>query len=262
MKIDLHIHSHHSYDSLSSLEKIAKTIAQKGLHGFAITDHDTTAGWKEARRAAKKYKLLFVPGEEIKTKKNGRVVGDIIGIFLKKEIKAREPKKVIEEIKKQGGIAIIPHPFHVLTPFRGDIDEKSFKLVTPFRGNIENFKNLVDAIEVFNARVPLKSSDIKALFFARENNISEVAGSDAHYWKDAGDAYTIAQKAKTPEDFKEAILNKKTRASGKKSPLRSLTSPSLARFRINHRAQKTKYLSFEEIKDRIKKYSTKKNNNI
>lgn len=266
MKIDLHIHSKYSYDSFSFPEDIARTAAQKGLDGVAVTDHDTIAGWKAMRKATKKYGLLFVPGQEIKTKRGRKIIGDIVGIFLKKEIKSREPKEVIKEIKAQGGIVIIPHPFHILTPFKGHKTNKnkSFRLVTPFKGDIEDYKNLVDAIEVLNARVPLKSSDRKALNFAEKNNLAMTGGSDAHQWKDVGDAYTIAQKAKTLDDFKKAILNKKTRASGGKSPLRSLASPSLARFRIkleSNKKNRSKYdiqYSLEKIKNGLRKYSKKK----
>lgn len=231
MKIDLHVHTHYSNDSISKIEKIAKTIKEKGLNGFAITDHNTVKGWKEGERIAKKYKLFFIPGEEIKTKKNGKVIGDIIGIFLKKEIKSRKPMSVIKEIKEQGGIAIIPHPFHLLTPFRGQLEKDPDRLVTPFRADIEDYKDVIDAIETFNARVITKLADEKAYIFARKNNIAMVGGSDAHYWKDAGDGYTFAPYVKKLEEFKKAILEKKTRGEGKKTPLRSMTVPAFARIK-------------------------------
>jgi len=231
MKIDLHIHSYHSKDSVSKIEKIAKTIKEKGLDGFSLTDHDTGAGWKEGEIIAKKYGLFFIRGEEIKTKKNGMVIGDIIGIFLKKEIKSREPKAVIKEIKEQGGIAIIPHPFHILTPFKGQLEKESERLITPFTGDLEEYKKIIDAIETFNARVITRLADEKAYIFAKQNKIAMVGGSDAHYWKDAGDGYTFAPYAKNLEDFKKAILEKRTRGEGKKTPLRSMTIPAIARIK-------------------------------
>lgn len=250
MKIDLHLHTYHSNDSISRIEKIAKTIKDKGLNGFAITDHDTVKGWKEGETIAKKYGLFFIPGEEIKTKKNGRVIGDIIGIFLKKEIKSREPKAVIKEIKEQGGIAIIPHPFHILTPFKGQLDKEPDRLITPFRGDIDDYKKIIDAIETFNARVITKLADEKAYIFAKQNKIAMVGGSDAHYWKDAGDGYTFAPYAKNLEDFKKAILEKRTRGEGKKTPLRSMTIPALAR--IKNRKKITPKI-INSIKNGLKK---------
>jgi hypothetical protein len=217
MKIDLHAHSYYSNDGCSPPEKLIKRVAQKGIDGIALTDHNTTAGWNNAKKAAKKYGIFLILGEEIKTRKNGKMVGDILGIFLKKEIKSRDPDEVIKEIKEQNGVTIIPHPFHWFTPFKGDLGK---------------YAKLVDAIEVLNGRLPSKSVDRKALDFAKKNNMSIVGGSDVHYWRDVGDAYTVAKGAKNLEDFKKAILDKKTRTGGKKSHLRSLITPLLAKFNI------------------------------
>ena len=39
--IDLHCHSYFSADGVSSLEDLIASARAKGLHGFAITDHNT-----------------------------------------------------------------------------------------------------------------------------------------------------------------------------------------------------------------------------
>ena len=39
--IDLHTHSFFSGDGVSSPEKLIESARSKGLHGFAITDHNT-----------------------------------------------------------------------------------------------------------------------------------------------------------------------------------------------------------------------------
>ncbi len=217
MKIDLHVHSYYSYDGASSPEKIIKRAKKIGLDGIAITDHNTIGGWKEAEGAAKKYGIFLIKGEEIKTKINGKFFADIIALFIKKEIKSREPKKVIEEIQKQGGLAIMPHPFHWILPFKGDLNK---------------FKNLFNGVEVLNARMPSKKTDKKAFDFAKKNNLAMVGSSDSHWWYNVGDAYTIAPGAKNLEDFKKAILNKKTKAEGKKSGLISIMVCPLAKFKI------------------------------
>ena len=41
LKIDLHSHSHYSGDGVSTLEDMIASAKRKGLHGFAITDHNT-----------------------------------------------------------------------------------------------------------------------------------------------------------------------------------------------------------------------------
>ena len=43
-RYDLHIHSAIS-DGTQSLAELVPLIARAGLAGFALTDHDTTAGW-------------------------------------------------------------------------------------------------------------------------------------------------------------------------------------------------------------------------
>lgn len=67
MKIDLHSHSTHS-DGKETVQQIFQYAAEAGLDALALTDHDTTAGWGEARVEAAKHGITFVPGIEITTK--------------------------------------------------------------------------------------------------------------------------------------------------------------------------------------------------
>jgi predicted metal-dependent phosphoesterase TrpH len=66
MKIDLHSHSTHS-DGKETVQQVFEYAAQAGLSALALTDHDTTAGWDEARIEAKKHGITFVPGIEVTT---------------------------------------------------------------------------------------------------------------------------------------------------------------------------------------------------
>ena len=66
MKIDLHSHSTHS-DGKESVAQIFEYAAKAGISALALTDHDTTAGWDEARIEAKKHGITFVPGIEVTT---------------------------------------------------------------------------------------------------------------------------------------------------------------------------------------------------
>jgi 3',5'-nucleoside bisphosphate phosphatase len=70
MKIDLHSHSTHS-DGKETVQQIFQYAAEAGLDVLALTDHDTTAGWDEARTEAKKHGITFVPGIEVTTKHHG-----------------------------------------------------------------------------------------------------------------------------------------------------------------------------------------------
>jgi len=214
MKIDLHCHSYYSKDGISSPEKLLKTALKKGLDGIALTDHDTTQGWEKVIKFARELNAVLILGQEIKTKKNGKIVGDILGLFLKKEVKNREPLGVIKEIKKQGGIVVIPHPFHFPENFKDDL---------------KKYIDLIDGIEVFNARLPFSFQDKKAFEFAKKYNLSITAGSDAHFHKAIGDAYTIVENAKNLEDFKKAFFERKTKIEGKKSSPLYWVFPTLAK---------------------------------
>lgn len=217
MKIDLHCHSYYSDDGLSSPEKLIKTALEKRLDGIALTDHNTTKGWPEAIEAAKKLNAVLILGQEIKIKKDGKIIGEVLGYFLKEEInpKGKNIEEIIEEIKKQGGIAIIAHPFHFYEGFKDDLSK---------------YKHLIDGIEVFNSRLFFSSGDKKAFEFAKKNNLAMVAGSDAHHYSNVGDAYTFAQ-ASTLEEFKQQILSKKTKIVGKKSPFYSVIFPLIGKLR-------------------------------
>lgn len=70
MKIDLHSHSTHS-DGKESVQQIFQYAAEAGLDVLALTDHDTTAGWAEARIEAAKHGITFVPGIELTTNHHG-----------------------------------------------------------------------------------------------------------------------------------------------------------------------------------------------
>ncbi len=210
MKIDLHCHTLYSYDGASSPERIIKRAIEMGLDGIAITDHENAKGWQEALEMGKKMNFLVVLGEEMKTNK-----GDVLGLFMKEQIDGykKDPRWVMEEIKKQGGLVIIPHPFHGIERFKDDM---------------EKYLDLIDGIEVFNGRKPMSSPDKKAYEFAKKHNLAMTGGSDSHYYKGVGCAYTECE-AKTIEELKKCILQKKTAAEGKKSPFIYIVTPLLAK---------------------------------
>ncbi|EWS80690.1 PHP domain-containing protein [Brachybacterium phenoliresistens] len=63
-RIDLHTHSTYS-DGTSSVLELAQDAAAAGLDVIALTDHDSTAGWEDARRAARETGVTIVPGIEV-----------------------------------------------------------------------------------------------------------------------------------------------------------------------------------------------------
>jgi predicted metal-dependent phosphoesterase TrpH len=66
--VDLHTHSSVSDGTETPTELIA-AAAVAGLGGIALTDHDSTAGWDEARAAALANDVDLIPGMELSTRR-------------------------------------------------------------------------------------------------------------------------------------------------------------------------------------------------
>ena len=97
MKIDCHIHTCHSYDSIMQPAKILMTAKKRGLHGIVVCDHNTIRGGLEAYNLNHDPEFHVIVGAEMATD-----AGDVTGIFLTREIKSRNFTEVALEIKKQG----------------------------------------------------------------------------------------------------------------------------------------------------------------
>ena len=191
-KYDLHIHSKYSFDSWSSPNKILKEAKKKNLDFIAITDHDTIKGGVEANGISKNYNIEVIIGCEVKTD-----IGDIIGLFLTKEIKSNHWLKVIKEIKAQNGLVLFPHPY---------TGHKIIEEVIPH----------VDIIEIFNSR-DNEERNKKAFALAQRYDKSIVVGSDAHFSNHVGFSTNEARGY----NIKDAILSKEKEFSVKYSPIYS-----------------------------------------
>lgn len=204
MKIDLHCHSFYSEDSIASPESLIEAALKKGLDGIALTDHNNTDGWEKAKKAAQKLGAVLISGEEIKIKKNGKTTGEILAYFITQEInpERKTTEEIIAEIHKQNGIAIIAHPYHWRKPFK----------------ELEKYKDIADGIEVFNSRSQSRSGNQKSLYFAQKNALPMTAGSDCHSPHEVGSAY-IETEAKTIEEFRKMLLEKKIKIVGKQNPV-------------------------------------------
>ena len=64
--IDLHAHTVHSDGTETPTELVEAALAA-GLDVVAITDHDSTGGWQEAREASEGTSLTVLPGIELST---------------------------------------------------------------------------------------------------------------------------------------------------------------------------------------------------
>jgi hypothetical protein len=189
--LDLHCHTSFSFDCLASPESQVRAAAARGLTHLAITDHDRIEGALRARDAAPEG-LTVIVGEEIKT-----ADGDLVALFLERAVAPGRPAlETIEEVRAQGGLVGIPHPFD---RYRGSM------LKDP---RLEAIGAVVDWVEAHNARVVGGSGNEQAAAFARTLNLPGVAVSDAHSTLEVGVASTIVEvDPSTPDGLLAALAD-------------------------------------------------------
>lgn len=178
-KLDLHVHSQFSADSVADPEMILASAKEKGLDGIAITDHNTSecVDYYMERGLIRADGqpvdgFLIIPGQEITTSE-GHLLA--LGIHLP-YLKGISPAEAIEIIHRKGGIAVPPHPYD---QFRAGIREKVLDSLP------------IDAIEVFNAASTFRRYNRLALEYAVRRTLPMTAASDAHHPSAVGTAFTI-----------------------------------------------------------------------
>ncbi len=190
MKYDLHIHTHYSACSILKPKAILKIAKKVGLDGIAVVDHNTVKGGVEVSKANKDRDFKVIPGIEVSTDR-----GHVLGLYVNKEIKSREFFSVADEIKKEGGIVILAHPFRLMPHLRSKVK------------GIELGKYL-DAIECYNARTSYFGNR-NAIKLAKKHDIAKTAGSDAHFSFEIGRCITLFNN-----NLVRAIKEKKTKVGG------------------------------------------------
>ncbi|NYT09403.1 MAG: PHP domain-containing protein, partial [Methanosarcinales archaeon] len=111
--------------------------------------------------------------------------------------RGRSPEETADLAREQGGIAIVPHPYH---PFRHAI------------GRIPD----CDAVEVYNSKHLFGIANARARMGARHRHLPMVAGSDSHFAATVGLGVTEIQ-ASDAEEAVAAIREGRTRVLGKRT---------------------------------------------
>jgi len=178
-KIDLHTHSFYSGDGVSSPEDNIASAREKGLHGIAITDHNTcdcvsymieSGLMREDGKPVDGF--LIIPGVEVTTAEGHLLC---IGATLP-YLKGKPALEVCEIIHERGGLAIPPHPYDL---FRAGIRFPVLETLP------------IDALEVFNAATTFRRYNRYAFKYAQARGLPMTASSDAHHSDAVGTAYTI-----------------------------------------------------------------------
>jgi predicted metal-dependent phosphoesterase TrpH/glycosyltransferase involved in cell wall biosynthesis len=183
--VDLHMHTDHSNDCVTPVEVLLATAREKGLGAIAVTDHNEISGALEARAKAAEFGVKVIVGEEVKTLDQG----EVIGLFIEEKIpRGMTLEETIAEIRRQGGIVYVPHPFDRLHS-------------VPDYEHLLRVVDDVDAIEVFNPRIAIPAWNEEAVRFAGKYRIPGGAGSDAHVAQGLGAVRIRMRDFDGPEEF-------------------------------------------------------------
>ncbi len=185
--VDLHMHTDHSYDCATPVEVLLAEARARGLGAIAVTDHNEVSGALAAREQADGIGVIV--GEEVKTADQG----EVIGLFIEEKIpKGLTLQETIAEIRRQGGIVYVPHPFDRLHS-------------VPDYEHLLDVLDDVDAIEVFNPRVAISEFNDEAARFAAKYRIPAGAGSDAHVPQGLGSVRIRMREFHGPDEFLESL---------------------------------------------------------
>jgi glycosyltransferase involved in cell wall biosynthesis len=187
--VDLHMHTDHSPDCATPVEVLLDTARQQGLGAIAVTDHNEVSGAFEAAEKAERYGVKVIVGEEVKTASQG----EVIGLFLKEKIpRGLSLAETVAEIKRQGGVVYVPHPFDRLH-------------AVPDYEHLLGILDDVDALEIYNPRVAIGAFNEEAERFAAKYRILAAAGSDAHVAQGLGSVRVRMPDFDGPAEFLEAL---------------------------------------------------------
>lgn len=186
IKVDLHVHTYRSGDSLARPEALVYWMARRGLDAMAITDHNAIEGaWETAALAPS----AIIIGQEILTSR-----GEIIGLFLSEYVPPRlSPRETIERIHQQGGVVYVPHPTDRL--HGSALARDALLAILP----------QVDVIETYNARSVFRQPSRGAIALAQQHGLALGAGSDAHRACDVGLAHVEMPPFRDAQGFLAAL---------------------------------------------------------
>jgi hypothetical protein len=169
IRIDMHLHTHRSFDCLNDPHALLAVAAARGIDMICVTDHNQI---RTALELKQRYPERVIVGEEVKTAEGVDVIGLFIHTLIPKGTPARTACDLIHE---QGGLVYVPHPFARGKGGGGRI--------------LEVIAEQVDAVEGFNARLHDPALNGRAVAWAVQRSLPLGAGSDAHTLAEVGRAY-------------------------------------------------------------------------
>jgi predicted metal-dependent phosphoesterase TrpH len=185
--VDLHMHTDHSPDCATPVDTLLETAKSVGLGAIAVTDHNEISGALEAQERADGIKVIVA--EEVKTADQG----EVIGLFIERKIeRGLTLAETIAEIRRQGGLVYVPHPFDRMHS-------------VPDYEHLLHVVEDLDAMEVFNPRVAFSAFNEEAARFAAKYRIVAGAGSDSHVAQGLGSVKIKMRDFDGAEEFLESL---------------------------------------------------------
>lgn len=166
MRIDFHVHTRHSSDSVIDPKALVRKALALGIIP-SISDHNSISAHKEVEALTSS----FIPAEEIATDR-----GDLIFLYANDLIKkGTEFAEALDMIHDQGGLAYLPHMYdrtrHGAIPGPDEVGK-------------------IDIVEAFNSRCLDPIFNSRAKVFAKKHRLLSAAGSDTHFLFEFGKTYT------------------------------------------------------------------------
>lgn len=184
MNVDVHVHTRYSGHSIMKVEDVARIAKKRCLDAVAITDHDAIEGALELSKV-----FPTIIAEEVSSDE-----GDVIGLFLREKVERGPALEVMDKIRAQGSLVMIPHPFDTM---------RKEALMN------EELVSKGDIIEVFNSRVIRQEDNERARKFAVDKSLPMIVGSDAHTSVEIGRSFIEIDSVDDPRSFMRALKNAK-----------------------------------------------------
>jgi hypothetical protein len=193
-RVDLHVHSKYSGDSVAEPEEIIEYALERGLDGIAFTEHYSYEASEPVEYLKEKYggDILILRGVEYAAREGHFLIfgldTDRLGLDYP------SVGELISRVNHAGGVIIPSHPFRRSL----SIGERVF--------DYEGFT----ALEGYNG-YNLHHYNMKAIEAAHTLHLPFTGGSDAHEPGETGQCYTEFREPLTRENFIDRLREGKYR---------------------------------------------------
>jgi len=200
-RADLQVHTSHG-DGMEDARGIFERVELRGeMDIIAITDHDDVRGALEAREvhARARYHFDLVTGIEVTTRQ-----GHLLALWVDVPIPSfRSLEATVDAVHRAGGLAVVPHPFSLLTR---SVGRRSLERVLA----IEDEATHPDGIELANPTSMGWDTGARSRHLnAARYRLAETGGSDAHFPEVVGNAYTLFP-GRDSAALRRAIVERRT----------------------------------------------------